>query len=91
MKLACPSCGSGKLRGRPDGEVVHVTCKEGEHRWTHDPWACPTCGRQMYAARRPLLEKARGTQQSIVGYVTDKVCTHCDPPEDRLDGWMSAT
>ncbi len=45
----------------------------------------------MHAARRPLLEKARGTQQSIIGYRTVKLCPSCDEPEDRSEGWLSAS
>lgn len=44
-----------------------------------------------HSERRPLLQKARGNQQSIIGYRIEKVCPVCDPPEDRGPGWMSAT
>ena len=45
----------------------------------------------MHPERKPLLQKARGTQQSIIGFRGEKVCPRCDPPEDRSPGWMSAT
>lgn len=40
--------------------------------------------------RKPLLQKARGTQQSIIGFRVAKECLQCDwePPED---GHLSAT
>jgi hypothetical protein len=44
----------------------------------------------MEAVRKPLLQKARGTQQSIIGYTTAKTCPQCDR-EERREGWMSAT
>lgn len=94
MQVTCPSCGGRKLKGRrddPRAEVVDVRCQECGHTWTHDPWACPRCRGRLHAERRPLLEKARGTQQSIIGYRTIRVCPSCDPPDDRSAGWMSAT
>lgn len=94
MDISCPSCGGRKLKGRrdpPGAEVVQVHCQDCGHSWTHDPWACPSCGGQLHAERRPLLEKARGTQQSIIGYRTVRVCSACDPPPERGEGWMSAT
>lgn len=92
MRITCPSCGGRKLKGErdEDTEVIHVVCLACGHAWTHDPWACPRCGEQMHAVRRPLLEKARGTQQSIIGYNTVRLCPRCDPPEDRSEGWLSA-
>lgn len=99
--FTCPGCGEGKrLKGRREGAdrrkgeegVVHIRCLACEHEWVHDPWACPKCGERMHAERRELLQKARGTQQSIIGFRVDKVCARCDPPEDRSKpGWMSAT
>lgn len=97
----CPQCGEAKrLKGRrensdprkEDEVVVHIPCLECDHEWVHDPWACPTWGERMHPERRPLLHKARGTQQSIIGFRIEKVCHSCDPPEDRVTpGWMSAT
>lgn len=94
MDISCPSCAGRKLKGRrdqPRAELVQVHCQDCGHAWTHDPWACPGCGGQLHAERRPLLEKARGTQQSIIGYRTVRVCPACDPPQQRGEGWMSAT
>lgn len=87
----CPNCDEKKaLRGEREGDIVHITCRVCGHRWDHDPWACPTCGERMHVARKPLLQKARGTQQSIIGFNTVKACPRCDP-EDRGPGWLSAT
>jgi len=91
MKLSCPSCSAAKnLQGRREGEIVHITCGGCGHKWAHDPWVCPACGGRLEAVRRPLLQKARGTQQSIIGYRTTKACARCDR-EERGEGWLSAT
>lgn len=80
VSFECPSCGERKqLRGKRDGDVVHVTCQACKHQWTHDPWRCSRCGGSLEAVRRPLLQKARGTQQSIIGYSMLKHCPQCDP------------
>ncbi len=92
MKFACPECGETKrLRGEREADVVHISCQSCGHRWDHDTSACPNCGERMYAKRVPLLQKARGTQQSIIGFSTVKACPRCEPPEDRSPGWLSAT
>ena len=44
----------------------------------------------MSDVRKPLLQKARGTQQSIIGYRTVKECPVCDRPQGAT-GWMSAS
>lgn len=100
-KFQCPRCGEQKnLKGRRETRShrerekdvpVHIECQSCGHQWTHDPWLCPGCGAQMDPVREPLLQKARGTQQSIIGYRTVKRCPRCAPPEDRSEGWMSAT
>jgi len=91
MEFECPSCGeSKKLRGQRDKDVLRITCRSCAHEWTHDPWKCPSCGGRLDPVRKPLLQKARGTQQSIIGFRTVKECLRCDP-EDRSDGWLSAT
>ena len=91
MQFSCPLCQETKgLRGERHGDVVHISCGACGHRWEHDPWACPTCGQPMHAVRRPVLQKARGTQQSITGFRTVKACPRCDPDE-RRPGWLSAS
>ncbi|MGB0872215.1 MAG: hypothetical protein ACPGWS_01600 [Solirubrobacterales bacterium] len=83
-KIECPSCGAdkglkGKREGNREGDVVNVTCGSCGHEFVHDPWECAKCGGRLDAVRRPLLQKARGTQQSIIGYNVLKVCPVCDP------------
>lgn len=91
MRFECPGCGADKgLRGTRDGDIVHVLCGGCGHAWDHDPWRCPTCGGRLEAVRKPLLQKARGTQQSIIGYRTAKECPRCDA-QARAEAWMSAT
>lgn len=98
MDFECPECGERKrLQGRRDrkgprdSDIVHISCGSCGHEWIHDPWACPTCGGQLNPVRKPLLQKARGTQQSIVGFRVAKECPRCDPEEPKQPGWMSAT
>jgi ribosomal protein L37E len=93
MKFECPNCGeTKKLRGQRDKDLVHITCQTCGNQWTHDPWKCATCGGPLHERRKPLLQKARGTQQSIIGYNVVKECPRCDPPADQsTPGWMSAT
>lgn len=91
MNFECPSCGETRqLRGEREGDLVHITCQSCEHQWTHDPWKCPKCGGRLDPVRKPLLQKARGTQQSIIGFRVEKECLRCDwtPPEK---GDLSAT
>jgi Zn ribbon nucleic-acid-binding protein len=91
MRFACPPCGATReLRGEREGAVVHLSCGSCGHEWTHDPYPCPTCGGRVGDVRKPLLRKARGTQQSIIGYRTEKESPRCDR-EQRRDGSMSAT
>lgn len=92
MSFSCPSCGNEKqLQGEREGDLVHIACLAYGHEWTHDPWSCPRCGERMHAARKPLIQKARGTQQSIIGYRSTKECPRCDVDGEREDGWMSAS
>lgn len=52
--------------------------------WQRHPDDCPRCGRRVLTSvRKPLIEKARGTQQSIIGYRIAKECSSC--------GWTSET
>lgn len=45
----------------------------------------------MHAERKALLQKARGTQQSIIGFNVVKRCPRCEPDEPEQPGWFSVT
>jgi len=77
--ISCPSCNEAKrLRGERDGEEVVVTCLTCGHVWRRHPDDCPNCGqRTFHPVRVPLMQKARGTQQSIIAYRMAKKCSAC--------------
>jgi uncharacterized Zn finger protein len=79
LSPVCPSCGeTEKLRGtRKDGSIL-LRCETCGHRWKRDLAACPRCGSHLVVDRRePLMQKARGTQQSIVGFRIVRECSSC--------------
>jgi formate dehydrogenase maturation protein FdhE len=80
--VVCPSCGESDrsaMTPRRDGERLFVTCNVCGHQWEHHRDRCPACGeRSLVPVRVPLLQKARGTQQSIIGYRMARRCTACD-------------
>lgn len=77
--IACPACGETvRLRGERDGGAVRIRCEACDHLWLRDPDGCPACGERKVAdLREPLYQKARGTQQSIIGYHIVKECYGC--------------
>lgn len=83
--ISCPSCGEAKrLRGEREGDAITITCLACEHRWVRDPGACSACGeRTLTPVRVPLVQKARGTQQSIIGYRVVQECTSCGASQAR--------
>jgi Zn ribbon nucleic-acid-binding protein len=87
--IVCPACGEeDALRGvrDEDGRVV-VACERCGHEWVRDLDVCPRCGRRSIAdVREPLFQKARGTQQSIVGYRIVHACWACGFRDDRSTG-----
>jgi hypothetical protein len=84
--IRCPRCNETKaLRGRRGNDGIVVTCQSCGHEWLRDPDRCPTCGGDLHAFRVPLLQKARGTQQSVLGYNVQKRCLTCDGPPE-IDG-----
>jgi len=85
--IACPSCGeTSALRGEQREGVIWITCGECAHRWPRDPELCPSCGERAIADRRePLYQKARGTQQSIIGYRIVQECWSCGHRSVRRD------
>jgi predicted RNA-binding Zn-ribbon protein involved in translation (DUF1610 family) len=78
-RITCPECGEAEaLRGEREGSVIWITCERCSHRWPRDPDVCPKCGKRTMGDRRePLYQKARGTQQSIIGYRIVAVCSSC--------------
>lgn len=80
IDVRCPQCGEAeRLKGeRRDGGIV-VVCEACGHRWERHSDRCPQCGsRSLVPKRIPLLQKARGTQQSIIGYRMGKECNSCN-------------
>ena len=77
--FSCPTCGEAeRLRGTREGEAIRITCEACGQVWTRDRDACPACGRRTIAdLREPLFQKARGTQQSIIGYLIVQECYSC--------------
>lgn len=79
MAIACPGCGEEEaLRGETRDGVIWIRCERCGSEWARDRDVCPACGRRALADRRePLMQKARGTQQSIVGYRIVQECWSC--------------
>lgn len=77
--ISCPSCGEGaRLRGERRGETIVVRCEACGQEWARDPEMCPSCGKRALSDQRePLIQKARGTQQSIIGFRIVKECYSC--------------
>jgi uncharacterized Zn finger protein len=77
--LSCPRCGEAEdLAGERREASIWIRCGRCAHEWPRDTDVCPRCGRRSIADRRePLLQKARGTQQSIVGFRIVQECWAC--------------
>ena len=75
----CPECGeTERLQGRREGRDILIQCEACGHEWRRNLDRCPSCGKSTLADRRvPLMQKARGTQQSIVGYNVVTECWSC--------------
>lgn len=83
IEISCPQCGEReRLKPRRTEGRIFISCQACGHRWERHSDQCPECGRRPLVPKRlPLLQKARGTQQSIIGYRIGKECTAC--------GWTS--
>jgi uncharacterized metal-binding protein (TIGR02443 family) len=91
--VVCPQCGEGKrLRGRREEDVIQVECLACGHEWLRTPGICSRCGGPLDAFRMPVLQKARGTQQSILAYRIVKRCVPCEgaPPPPDLSATLDA-
>lgn len=77
--FVCPGCGEDQaLRGEQREGVIWVRGERCSHEWPRDRDICPKCGRRSMADQRePLFQKARGTQQSIIGYRILEECWIC--------------
>lgn len=90
IEIRCPECGESdrsNLKARREDGAIHIACGSCGKVWERHPDACPSCGeRRLVPQRLPLYQKSRGTQQSIIGYRTGKVCNSCnwvsEPPPD---------
>jgi hypothetical protein len=79
--LECPECGEAdSLAGRPDGDLIEITCESCGRRWTRDPSPrCIRCGGDdLFAACKAIVEKSRGSQLSIVATEVIQLCMACD-------------
>lgn len=85
IRIVCPECGESsreQLKAERQGEEISIACLSCGHTWQRNPDDCPQCGKStLLPVRKPLFEKARGTQQSIIGYRIAKECSAC--------GWVS--
>ena len=88
VDIRCPNCGEQELlAGRRDGDLILLVCERCNHAWERDPSpACPTCGnRELRAVPLAILEKARGTQLSVIGTRTIHLCPNCNA--ETLERW----
>ncbi len=82
--LTCAACGTDDhLRGVPEGEQIRIHCDGCGASWIRDSTPrCEKCGGEdMALEKRPVIEKARGSQLSIVGYTDVALCKKCDVDE----------
>lgn len=79
-ELTCLRCETDEhLLGERTDEVIHITCTNCGLTWDRDTSPrCATCGDpDVRTITEPVIEKARGTQLSIVGVTTTYLCHAC--------------
>lgn len=79
--IRCPTCGEQEdLRGTRTDDLIEIECGACGFRWQRDPAAtCPRCGRKdLVSVPRSVMEKVRGDQVTVVGYVRVPLCRICD-------------
>jgi len=79
--VRCPSCGEQEeLHGRrSDGQILLRCLRCGYDGPRVAVRRCQTCGGADVVERpKALVERARGTQLSVVGYTTIGLCRVCD-------------
>lgn len=79
MTIHCFACGERKrLKGERTESGVRLRCEACGHEWERRPEVCDACGAdRVTVVRLPLIQKARGAQQSIIGYRTVRECLVC--------------
>ena len=86
--IHCRACDARtpNLTGERRAGFIHHTCKLCGNQWDRYPDSCTMCGERALAPIRvPLLQKARGTQQSIIGYTMAYRCTSCGAKTPNAD------
>lgn len=83
FRIVCPGCGESDRslteRSIRKQEYLQVTCESCRIEWALHPDDCPSCGRShtLASIRKPIFQKARGEQQSIIGYRIAEECNDC--------------
>lgn len=88
MDIVCPSCGEAdRLRGERGDDGVTISCLACGNAWLRDLTpSCPTCGgTDLQPVPLAILQRGRGTQLSIVGTRTIRLCYVCDV--DEITRW----
>ena len=89
--IRCPACGEAeRLEGRPAGRVIELTCRGCGTTWERDPTSrCPSCGSSdLIEVPKRVVEKVRGDQMSVVGFVRVHLCRSCDA--ELVERFLSA-
>jgi Zn ribbon nucleic-acid-binding protein len=79
--IRCPTCGEhDDLVGRRVDDLIEIECGSCGFAWQRDPTAsCPRCGgKDLLSVPRSVVEKVRGDQTAVVGYVQVPLCRACD-------------
>jgi hypothetical protein len=82
--LTCRTCGTDDhLRGEAEGEQIRIHCDGCGATWFRNSTPrCDRCGSEdMLLEKRPVIDKSRGSQLSIVGYTDLVLCKTCDAEE----------
>jgi predicted RNA-binding Zn-ribbon protein involved in translation (DUF1610 family) len=82
--VRCPACGEEEdLSGRRENGGITLTCHSCGYVGPRTAQRiCPTCGGSDVVDRpKAVVERARGTQLTVVGYTTIGLCRACDREE----------
>jgi uncharacterized Zn finger protein len=80
MQIQCPACGEQereRLKPHRRSDSIRITCLSCGHEWQRGPDRCDSCGGRTVPRREPLMQGARGTQQSIIGFRIVRECSRC--------------